>query len=213
MTRTQAIARIARGLGFRQSLDPTIVIDVLKEAQRDLESGKSLPRFLVREDQTLTLVSGTHSVALPADFIRLDDEVLPYFTPANSDIPRFLKSVSFVDGVVSQFSQATTVEAPSIFVVRADTLDFITTADVSYTLTWNYFAKAEVLDTDVENLWLKFAPDWLIAEAGKRLARDFRDAEALNSFSAMLQEARAAVFGETLAQETSGGSIQMGANL
>ena len=76
VTRSEAVRRINDGLGFRpdgHSLEPKIILR-LQEAQRDLELGKTLPRFLIREDQTVVLLAGAHTALLPSDFIREDDD-------------------------------------------------------------------------------------------------------------------------------------------
>jgi hypothetical protein len=119
-----------------------------------------------------------------------------------------------MDGVQAQFaSLSTETKAPSVFAVRATTLDFITSADLDYTFTWSYYAKDAVLSSDVENLWLANQPEWLIGETGMRLAKDLRDPDAYAIFQEMQQKGRAAEFGELLVDETGGGPIQMGANL
>ena len=100
--------------------------------------------------------------------------------------------------------------APAVYVVRKTTIDFITKADIDYTLVWNYYKAAALLTTDIENEWLANAPEWLIAEAGERIARNVRDQDALADFQDMKQKARAAIFGDILADEDAMGPIIMG---
>lgn len=215
MTRDEAVQRISDGLGFMASgnaMEAKIILR-LQEAQRDLEKGKTLPKFLLEEDATLTLAADAHTVALPSDFLRVDDEVPIHFTQEDSDIPVFLEKKMYVDAVRANIRDEDEAVFPSVYVIRNSVIDFITTADQEYTLTWNYYKKAEVLTTNVENAWLANAPDWLIGEAGGRIAKDARDAEAIALFADMEKRGRAATFGEVLVEETSGGPFQMGANL
>jgi hypothetical protein len=222
MTRGEAITRINDGLGFKasgNSLEATIV-KRLQEAQRDLEKGKTLPKWLILEDQTLTLLQGEHDIDLPDTFLRLDDDNLPHYTNLDSFLPTYLDHVRSYSDAVQRIitlqrpgEPAMTVLAPRLFVIRKTKIDFISTADRDYDLAWNYYHAAMVLDSDDENLWLANAPEWLIGEAGYRIAMDSRNDSATKLFDDMRTRARAAEFGELLADEDSGGPLVMGATL
>lgn len=228
MTRDQAVQRILDEIGFRPSgtsLDDKIV-SRLQEAQRDLEKGKTLPRFLLLQDQTLTLSSGTHFVDLPAGFLRESDETKIRFFSNGSNVPTFLTRKYYIDAVMGNIhgsadspSTADPV-APSVYVIRKGAsfskIDFITTADVNYTLYWDYYKAADELSAgSTENAWLAdgAAQMWLVGDAGTRIATALRDADALAVFKDLRDRGRASCFGEDLAAETASGPIQMGANL
>lgn len=220
MDRDTAVTRINDALGFRpdgHSLTDKIILR-LQEAQRDLSKGKTLPKFLLVEDQSFTLLTGNHSVALPANFARLDDDNLPHFTNIDTFLPTYLdfepsysKAVQRVVTLQRPGEPQQTTLAPKLFTLRASTIDFITTADRDYDISWNYYVSDDVLTTNIENLWLEFAPEWLIGEAGYRIALDLRDDTAKALFDDMRQRARASVFGEDLIQAESGGPYVMGA--
>jgi hypothetical protein len=214
VTRSEAVIRINDGLGFRpsgHSLEPKIILR-LQEAQRDLEKGKTLPRFLIQENQTLTLLADTHSVLLPTGFIRESDDNRLHFFNQSSDIAQYLKPKRYSDAVVSNLREQGPV-GPSIYVIRNQTIDFITLADVDYVLSWDYYKADAVLQTDVENAWLREASEWLIGEAGYRMAKDLRDADGVQLFDGLRTQGRAAVFGDIIADEDSGGPLIMGVNL
>lgn len=227
MLRTAAIARINQGIGFRAAggaLDANIIL-MLKEAQRDLERGKTLPRFLLQENQTLTLASAAHTSVLPTGFLRESDENRLHFFPSTSSKPIYLSRRYFPDAALApsatleDSSLPVTAVPPSVYVVRKATIDFITTANQAYTLYWDYYKAAQVLDTNIENEWLvetpgpsMGAPEWLIGEAGYRIAKDLRDAEAVGIFDGLRTQGRAACFGEDIASELASGPLQMGAN-
>lgn len=214
VTRTQAVQRINDGLGFRpdgHSLEPKIILR-LQEAQRDLESGKTLPPFLLLENQTLTLLAGQHSVALPTGFIReSDDNRLHFFNPS-SDIAQYLKPKRYSDAVVANLREQGPI-GPSIYVIRKTAIDFITLADVDYVMTWDYYKAGALLTSDDENEWLREAPEWLIGEAGFRIAKDTRDPDAVALFDGLRTQGRAACFGDIIADEDAGGPYIMGINL
>jgi hypothetical protein len=208
------------------SLEATIIL-TLQEAQRDLERGKTLPKFLLQENQTLTLLAGQHTITYPSGFIRENDETRIRFFPPTSSVPRFLVRKMYIDAVQANIFSATdpdtTVEpvAPSVYVMRRSSIDFITVADQNYTLYWDYYKAADPLTSNIENAWLVSdpttprlgAPEWLIGEAGLRIARDLGNANAISIFSEMRQAGRAACFGEVIAEEDASGPVQMGANL
>lgn len=216
VTRTVAIQRINRGLGFRKdgnSLESKIVL-TLQEAQRDLEKGKTLPRFLLQEDVSVALASGASTAALPTGFLRESDENTLHYFKSGSDKPHYLARRYLKDAREALLdSDDVAAGPPSVYVVRKSTFDFIITADTDYTLYLDYYKAADSLAADVENAWLANAPEWLIGEAGLRIAKDLRDKSAVIIFSDMRTSGRAAAFGEDIAGELAAGPIEMGANL
>ncbi len=216
MLRSVAIARIKRGLGFRTGtgLDETIAL-TLQEAQIDLESGKTLPKLLLREEQTLALAASAHTVALPSGFIRINDDTDLRYYPTSSDRPTFLQRKFFKEAVLAQVDEDDETGPPEIYVLRKSTIDFITVADRAYTLYWDYYKSADALTSDIENAWLADTTggaQWLIGEAGHRVAMDLRDKDAVSLFASMTQKGRAACFGETLAAELEDEPMTMGAD-
>lgn len=217
MLRSVAVQRINDDLGFRpdgHSLEAKIILR-LQEAQRDLEKGKTLPRFLLQEDQTLTLAAAAHTVALPTGFLREADDSVIHYTPEGTDLPYFLERKYYRDGVLALLTPDSEAVAPAIYVVRNTVIDFITTADQAYTLTWDYYKKGDPLTSDVENVWLDDdnMPEYLIGEAGYRMAKSLRDQVAMQSFDDMRKQARLAMFSEEVAAELASGPVRMGANL
>lgn len=221
MIRSLAALRIADGLGFRpltsgmpggRTLEDVITARI-QEAQRILETGTTLPRFLREEDHALTLLEGEHTVALPTGFIREVDSERPHFTPVSTSIPKFLEAKFYDDAVAAQIREQNDPVAPAIYVIRKSVIDFITTADQDYTIYMTYFKAGASLATDIENVWLANAPDWLIGETGLRIAMDLRDKDAISIFTTLQKTGRSATFGEHLLDETSGGPLQMGADL
>jgi hypothetical protein len=219
MTRDEAIQRINDSLGFRSSGNPleSRFIARLQEAQRDLEKGKTLPRFLLVEDFQFTLSQGDHTTPYPDDFARFDDDNLPHFTNIDTFLPVYLEFVPNYSDAVKRLitlqrpgEPQQTVLAPRIFVPRTETIDFITTADRNYNISMNYYRHDAVLSSNIENSWLIVAPDWLIGEAGERIARDLRDPDALELFQELKQKGRAAIFGDDIAWFESGGPVAMG---
>lgn len=197
MTRDEAVTRIQEGLGFRTDRATTIIAR-LQEAQRNLERGKTLPKFLLVEDQTLSYLTGTSTVDLPDNFLRRADKDLRYL-PSTSDRYQFVPWKSFDDAYKAYANSDPA--GPKVAVLRNDSIYFFPAADRDYTLYWTYYIKDEILDTNIENIWLANAPDLLIGFAGARMARDLRNKSAESLFGTMYQEERTAWFNETVVSE------------
>lgn len=220
LTMGDAVTRLNEGLGFRAAghLQEPMFIRRIQEAQRDLEAGKTLPRFLLQENQPLFLAAGTHNVTYPGGFIRDDDDNRIHYTPVDSNVPTYLKPMRYNDAVRTMAMRQRpdepqlTTTSPRVYVFRNFDIDFITVADIDYNFTWNYYGQSGLLFTAGDtNTWLQYAPEWLIGEAGERIARSLRDADALAEFQEMKTKARAAIFGDILADEDMMGPLQMGA--
>lgn len=212
-TRTVAVQRINRGLGFRRAgntLESEIVL-ALQEAQRDLERGKTLPRFLLQEAATVTLTLGASTAPLPTGFLRESDENPPYYFQSGSAKPIYLERKYLKDARLAWLRDDTTVaKPPKVYAVRLATFDFIVPSDATYTIYMDYYKAADLLTTDIENVWLANAPEWLIGEAGLRIAKDTRDADAVKLFTDMRTAGRAAALADDLARELAFGPLEMG---
>lgn len=208
MLRSVAVARIQDGLGFRPGLSDKIILR-LQEEQRDLERGKTLPKFLVSEDQTLTLTIATNSVTLPIDFLRRTNKLLRY-TPAGETVTQTIPWKEY-DNAYSEFASKDPA-GPSVAVLRQGSIYFLPTAAATYTITWDYYAKDDLLDADIENAWLANAPELLIGGAGLRMAKDIRNDKAIALFGDIYKQARMTWFGEMVVQEAEDGPLLLGAN-
>lgn len=215
MDRSAAVARIQRGLGFRSDLD-TEIVSALQEAQRFLEIGRTLPKFLLQEDQTLTLTSGTNAVSLPTRFIReYVQEPLRYedtsVTPATVTV---LEKMTLEEARLKYI--AADAGKPVAYVRRQSTLDIYPTPDDDYALTWSYFQGGVVLSSDVENAWLATptgSPETLIGRAGMIMAEDLVYAEGYAKFSKMYQEAWAGLRARDILAEEEADPVIVGGRL
>lgn len=208
MMRSEAIVRIQDGLGFSTRQESKIILR-LQEAQRELEKGKTLPRFLVEEGAAFTLLSGASTVALPTDFLRMDDVNPPHLV----DEPTYYIDIKrdYKETLIANYEEDS--GRPRVAYIGNNFLHFITVADTNYVFSWNYYKAADILSSEIENAWLEHAPEWLIGEAGWRMAMDVRDKDAISIFEAMRKTARAAIFGEIIASDEASGPLMMGANL
>jgi len=218
MLGSDAIKRINQGIGWRadgHSLESKFP-GYFVEAQDDLEMGKTLPKFLLREDQTLSLAIGAHTINLPIGFARADDERPISFPVTGSTRPQFLQQKRIYKDAVEAYSNSDfNTTGFKVYVIRNSVIDFIINAMSATTFTWNYYKYGDTFALNTENEWLahKSAKWWLIGEAGFRIAYDLRDDRAMALFDGMRQRGRAATFADILAREDESGPLVMGANL
>lgn len=209
MDRNTAITRVQQGLGFRTVLSDTIALR-MQEEQRDLERGKTLPKFLLVEDATLALLAGQTDVTLPADFLRRSDISLRY-TPTSETNTKTIPWRDF-DEAYAAISEDSDAAGPKVAILRATVVRFLPEADVNYDIEFTYYAKGLVLSTNIENVWLANAPELIIGGAGLRIAKDLRDKAAIELFGDMYKQARMTWFAETIVEEAEDGPMCLGSN-
>lgn len=192
MDRDTAVTRIQDGLGFRTDLTEKIHAR-LQEAQRELERGKSLPWFLIEEDDTINLSEGANEVSLPDRFIRETEYPTMRYTDSDGNNVRVPKK-DFNDALDAYGDSDDS--APKVYALLKDSFYFFPTADDDYTLTLSYYKGAQVITSNIENAWLEHAPEWLIGEAGIKIALDTRDQDAMKIFTDMRDKARDAIMSE-----------------
>ena len=199
MDRDAAVARVHVGLGFRTDMTDQIVLH-LQEEQRDLERGKTLPSFMLLEGQTLNLLEGTRTVAIPADFLRRSNEQMYFYPPTGDGRSRYIPWREYAAARTAYESYE--AAGPVVAALRTSTIEFFPTADRDYPITWDYYQKGIILTSNVENLWLQHAPELLIGGAGLRLSRDLRNQAGEKLFGQMYQTARTTWFAETVVEDT-----------
>lgn len=209
MLRSAAITTIKRGLGFRQTQDAAI-ISALQQVQRDLESGKTLPEWLVVYDGPLSVVAGTATVALPTGFLRLHEEYPLYYT--NSEGGRVAIPRKNPEEATAAYGDLVDAGYPHVMSMQTDRILFTPTPTQNFTAYLTYYKAAVVLDSEVENAWLAHAANYLIGLAGVQVAGDLRDKGAMEKFALMAKMGNAAYIGAVVDAELAGRPLVMGRN-
>lgn len=213
MTRDEAVSRIQEGLGFRTDRAESIKAR-LEEARIALETGKTLPWFLIQEDQSLTLAQGADTVALPTGFIRpvADEDQALRYTSIDSDFPLYIPFKTLRDAQDAYADRDP--GAPLVVVLRNTQLKFFPVADIEYALTWSYYKHSDALNAGnvSDHPWLTYAPDAIIGEAGYRMAVDLDDDKSAQKFKTMQLEGRTQLISEGVERDMVEGPLILGAN-
>lgn len=203
MTRDEAVARIQQGIGFRSDLNDQI-ISALKEAKRRLEKGRTLPMFLLQEQQTITVsVANGGLFPYPTGFLREWQEEPPsYGTTGNDggdDVISDVATICFPEKLDYNVAKARFINAdagrPLAYSLRKTGLQFFPTPDATYTLDWAFFQASVDLSTNVaNNEWLdenEGNPEALIGKAGMIITADLgpEAAATVQKFASMYAEA------------------------
>jgi hypothetical protein len=210
MTRDEARGIIQRGLGFRTDRADDIV-SAMQQAQRLFEQGKTLPWFFIQEDQEITLAADASTASIPEGFIReIERNQGMRFIPSGGTTYRWITKAWYDE--LQDVHRTTETGEPSYYVIRKSTFLFDRPASAATTLYWDFYKKAEVLTSNVENAWLANAPDLLIGAGGEIIARDLRDDRALAKFQELRMAAWDAVIRENAMREVANREIVLGRN-
>jgi hypothetical protein len=223
MLRSEAITIIKRGLGFRQTQDAAIVA-ALKQAQRDLEAGKTLPEWLMTTTPaSITVTPGNAFIVLPVGFLRLhDDHEMYYLNSGGAQV--FLPRRNYSEAYEAQIGSLhdpdsvvtpSTGVYPQVVVYLSNTRAQLFPTPTATTLTsvkLDHYAAAAVLDSEMENAWLKYAANYLVGMAGLQVAGDLRDRGAADKFSMMMKMGAQAYFAGVVDAELAGRPLIMGRN-
>lgn len=218
MTRDEAVAMIKLQLGFRSNQDANIIL-CLKLAQTQLELQPTKPWFLISEDSYAFTTPDEERVALPTDFLQEVDEAVLRYVPEDADSP-----ADEVDLVKEDYdtlranyrgwTDTTTGEssgAPQAYCILDGYFRIFPLPDTLYRLRMIYYAKATVLDTNVENGWLKYAPLLIMGKAGQMIAGGpLRDSEAMKVFQGWEAQGSLALAGQVVSRDMSNRRLQMG---
>jgi hypothetical protein len=208
-------------LGFTSAGGDTRLLRRLDQAQVQLETGKTLPEFLLEYD-TLIAVTAISTFDLPVDFNRLHEEYEAYYLDTEGTgrirVPRRNYSEAWDSyGPVADEGEVEEEDAtrPSVWVLRQSTGFMVPTPTEAFSLYLTYY-KHDVLPSDLgaddTNLWLTHAPEALIGEAGVRAAAIARDSEAMQIFSGRRDAGVRALLGDIIERQLAGRSLIMGRN-
>lgn len=180
MTRNEAVDYIAQRIGRRNDLATQIIME-LRMAQMQEESVEPLPWFLFKR-APITL--NAEYVALPSDFIREQFDGLSEGAILMDD-DTVLEKTDFETA-----RGVTGTGRPKVYTLLGSELMLRPVPDTTYNATYFYYAHDQVLSTDIENQWLKYAPEVLISRAAMEMALFIRELGLVDHFSTLYRAAR-----------------------
>lgn len=165
---------------FGNNTDVTLrddIINEMAEAQATvLEGDVIFPWFLVSEESSAVTVIGDERVGLPADFIAPWEHGFLFRYDVALDDPYIEMSREDWELIKRELNYAGT---PTHYDIAGEYIFMRPVSDAVYPLRMRYIARGLTLagvygdEQNIENIWLKYASDWLIGETGVVIAEQY----------------------------------------
>jgi len=189
MLRDDAVAIVKRRLGNRIGTLDAAIIDEMKLAQTIFEHDAFLPWFLLTELTTISTVASQERIAVPTNFLRETERGGFLIMDAENTWQQVLKDDYSALRAVNQSEGL-----PTHYALTGVNFRLFPTPDQAYVLNLIYFAQDAVLSTNVENQWLKWAPDLFIAQTAFQMAQNhFLDPNVLGVLAGQVREGKASL--------------------
>lgn len=213
MIRSAVIALIGQRLGKRTTLDDVILSEMDLVQQTVLErNGRLQPWFLETEVATAGTTAEEERVALPTDFVMEKEEGGLWLYLANEEDPWVRLNKTDYQNMIQ--GHGDTPGQPEEYSLGGLYMRLRPIPDAEYVLKMIYYAAQPLpsaLAVGGENVWLKYAPDLVIAEVCKLVAeKHIQDFELANTFAPDIQRAWDRLHVETEAQQHTNRSYSMG---
>lgn len=171
MLRDDAITLLADRM--QRSDITTRLQNEMQVAQSKLELMPFLPWFLLTELATGATIANEERVALPADFLREPDEdeaTLWLVDNTTSPAKKSFLNKSTYALLVDKYKNSI-YQQPLEYALVGQYFRLRPIPDTVYTVQFLYYAAGVVLSSNIENVWLKYAPELLIARTGMLAAK------------------------------------------
>lgn len=189
MTRDEAVVEMQNILGYT-AIQVEPCQRALKNAQVRLEAGPIRPWFL-KEDRAYTSTTiGESRILLPSNFLEEDEDSALWYSPddgtpdqeiVKDDVDFLIKNQANISGLDG--NGVANPGIPKFYSISGPYFRLFPTPDAAYRIRMIYFKKDTILDGNIENSWLKYAPWLLIGEAGLPLSVSSRDKVAQAEFA------------------------------
>ena len=192
MIRDTCVNIIAQRLGMRTDLDDAILNEMQLVQEVVLEgTGAFLPWFLESTYSAQVTVLDSTDITLPTDFLaEIEGKPPALYVVDGTDQQWTDLHKDDLNVLLAKYPAAGT---PAEYVITVSHLRIFPRCDAVYNIKFAYYAK-DALDGD-ENLWLKHAPDLMIAETGAVMAGKYlQNPEMETQFKNDAQNARTRLY-------------------
>lgn len=178
------------------------VLSELQTAQRRLEDDPSLPWFLLTDRSHHLLTQYEERVRLPSDFVRENEEdELRIKVSGEADTSYTALQKDHWDSVPLPFRPGV-YGRPKYFTIWGEYLILSPAPDRNdYQIQMTYWKRDNLFSLTEENLWLRYAPDFLMAEAGITIALAIGNQSALQLFTSQRVQMKTLLHNQTIARQ------------
>lgn len=173
----------------------TRIINEMQFAQTQLENDVFLPWFLLTDVVSKSTVALDERLALPTDYLREpdEDESNVWLTDSTTSPPTRNDLAKNTYGILVTKYKNSKYAQPLEYAVVNNYMRLRPIPDKIYTIQFLYYAADALLTTNIENGWLREAPDLLIAQTGMQITKYPRDDVRYKMFSDDYKTARTAL--------------------
>lgn len=208
MTRDEAVAMIQQQLGFRTTLS-TEIVAYMKLAQHQLEQLPTKPWFLRSEYAHIYTEPNEARLPVPNDFLQeVEEDALWYIEDPTDD--EEAPTPLYKDDMDQLAVRLAGTGVPEAYALDGLYFRLYPTPDDEYYIRMIYYKKGAELSTNIENVWLKYAPKLLMGATGLDIAAATRDMGAVKIFESWRAEGAAALASQNEARQHAGRSYQIG---
>ena len=186
MLRDAAVDLLMLRLGQRTNtnLRGQIIGEMVFVQENLMEGNATQFWFTLKDSSGLVTVADTETVTLPSDFMQEWEEGALYVTDASGS----QKEVKKADwDTIAIHTNLSGTGLPEFYSIDITNISLRKIPDVVYTLDIKYHGSQEDLSgvygdaANVENAWLKYASDWMIAETGMIIASQYLQSESMTA--------------------------------
>lgn len=172
MLRDAVLALMRPRLGSRDDLDAAIIAEMQYVQEFSLEqTGAFTPWFLESELSQTLVAAGEERVPLPSDFLgEVEDQHLWMYVASETAAPFTELHKSSYDRLIVKYP---ILGRPSEYALTGNYFLLRPVPSVDYVLKMRYYAKDAPLTSNIENQWLKYAGDLVIAETSAIIAGNY----------------------------------------
>ena len=209
MLRDVAVTQIRRKLGYNDGIATGVLTDALQNAQVSLEREPELPFFLRTEIASISTVVGEERILLSSDFLTIAEDDALWLFDSTAD-QKWTELPKHDMDALRRLYASTDDAKPEAYSLGNIYFRLFPAPDKVYTLKMSYMASADLLDTNIENAWLKHFPFLLISLAIKEVVEGTRDKAAWQFADRRETVERARLRTYIIARETTNYTYQMG---
>lgn len=208
MTRDEVVALIKQVLGFRTTLDATIVSN-LKFAQTQLESEPTKPWFMISEDSFTTTTALEERILVPDDFLEEVEEAVLKYVPDDDDEEEVDLVKEDYDTLRNNY-RGSADGAPEAYALQGQYFRLFPRPDAIYTIRMIYYQKVDTLDSNIENGWTKYVPFLIAGEAGMIIAASIGNSMAFAVFKEWAAKGRITLATLDVSRDSANRNMQVG---
>ena len=209
MDRSAALTIIKNRLGNIQGTahDSLIVTNMQLVQETVMEGGDFKPWFLRSLDQALVTITDTRDVATPTGFLEeIESSVSMWYLDSDGAYNEVEKE-DFFD---LRDLYGVTEGSPKKYALSNESFQIFPLPDAVYNLRLDAYVRDTALTTNIENNWLKYGADWVIAETARQTAMDLQYQKLGQNFEQDSAKARARLYVQHVSREEAGRTRKMG---